>query len=65
LSYLKTYGNESWELDALEPQQLVDLVAGQIQQCVNTDRWQTKSDEIESIRDKIIEIANDFEDDDL
>lgn len=59
-SYMREYGSESWELDALEPKYLVDLVDGQISSCVDSDAWDEKTAEIESIREKIMDAAINF-----
>lgn len=38
-SYLQHYGDESWELDALSPQVIVDLIREQITDKLDLDRW--------------------------
>lgn len=38
-SYLRKYGNESWELDALDPDILVSLIQNTINQYKDIDRW--------------------------
>jgi len=38
-AYIEEYGDESWELDALEPPVLIDLIKGTIGQYIDTDRW--------------------------
>lgn len=40
LGYIKEYGRESWELDALEPTVLADLVREQIGNIINEDAWE-------------------------
>jgi hypothetical protein len=37
--YIERFGGESWELDALPPQVLVDLIRSEIDQVVDMDRW--------------------------
>ncbi len=37
--YVAEYGDESWELDALEPQYLSDLIRGQILEERDEDKW--------------------------
>lgn len=37
--YVEQYGESSWELDAIEPLQLVQLVTGRIRSLLNTDLW--------------------------
>lgn len=37
--YVAEHGNESWELDALEPQMLNDLLSSTIEQYIEADKW--------------------------
>lgn len=37
--YQREYGDDSWELDALEPQVLVDLIQDAIDELVDADKW--------------------------
>ena len=39
-NYLTRYGKSSWELDALEPQVISDLLESTITQLIDLDRWQ-------------------------
>ena len=43
--YARIYGDECWELDALEPTVISDLVSGAISERVDVDRWQEAIDE--------------------
>ena len=46
--YVDVYGDESWELDALEPQVLADLVSVAVQRFIDVDPWEaTKAKEEE------------------
>jgi hypothetical protein len=38
-SYIDRYGDESWELDALEPAVLADLVRTAVEEVLNRTRW--------------------------
>lgn len=60
--YLREHGDESWELDALEPSYLVDLVTANIQVYIDEDRWSQREAETEAIRSKLQTAANEFED---
>jgi hypothetical protein len=51
--YRKRFGDESWELDALEPRYLVDLVRHEIDGWIDTDAWDARHAEIEALRDKL------------
>ncbi|MDX1492953.1 MAG: hypothetical protein R3253_02685 [Longimicrobiales bacterium] len=39
-SYVVRYGDESWELDALEPRTLIDLIAGRIEDYLDRELWE-------------------------
>lgn len=54
--YVAKYGNESWELDALEPQYIANLIEEQILDERDDDKWQELVDEQESERKQIAEI---------
>lgn len=58
--YRRKFGNESWELDALKPQYLSDLVQRHIEDFVDTDSWEDKQHEISIIKDRMMEVANEF-----
>lgn len=60
--YRKRYGVESWELDALEPAYLVDLVQRHILKSVNQEKWEERKTEIEAIRERLEDVAAQFED---
>ena len=45
--YLAKYGDESWELDALEPQMLVDLIRETIAEYVDDDAWTEREEQLE------------------
>lgn len=59
-SYMREFGDESWELDALEPAYLVDLLTGEIQNYIDIDRWEERKQEIEDIRARLDRVALDF-----
>jgi hypothetical protein len=40
--YTEVYGEESWELDALEPNVLVALIRGEIQPFIDEEKWQAR-----------------------
>lgn len=59
-TYQGLYGESSWELDALSPAYLSNLVEQNIQRFVDTDKLRTRKLEIEEIRDRIQEVATEF-----
>lgn len=58
--YQRKYGKESWELDALEPSFLVELVTKHIQQSIDEVSWEERRQEIEATRVKLTKVADDF-----
>lgn len=62
--YLSRYGNESWELDALDPSYLNRLVETHINFHRDPDRWassQAKIDECKAVLGKLSDLANDHD----
>lgn len=43
--YLEEYGDESWELDALNPTTIGELIAAEMRDLIDTDEWQASQDE--------------------
>lgn len=61
VGYQAQFGDESWELDALEPRYLVKLVTQKINEQIDMSEWEARVAEIESIRDKLTETADQFD----
>lgn len=59
--YVKRFGFESWELDALEPSYLVNLVRENIDLHIDQDTWARRSEEIEETRVKLELLAENFD----
>lgn len=55
--YIEKYGNESWELDALEPQVIIDLIRDEIEMLINYD----KLDIVEHKENKDVELLKKIE----
>lgn len=56
--YAVKFGNKSWELDALDPKVLANLIVSNVQSCIDTDKWMERKKELDDQRatlDKIIE----------
>lgn len=60
-SYQAEFGDESWELDALKPDYLDKLVRRKIKEHIEGDKWAARESEIEDIRAKLEEVAEEFE----
>ncbi len=59
-SYLREYGNESWELDALEPSQLVELVTGHIAARIKYSSRDHRKKVISKVKSQLRDTALDF-----
>lgn len=55
--YVDLYGNQSWELDALDPQTLNDLITGEIEAMVDAELWEVHDEEEERERRRLQRIA--------
>ena len=43
--YIRTYGNDSWELDALNPSIITDIITDQVNELTNMKAWYEKREE--------------------
>jgi hypothetical protein len=61
-AYVEEFGTEKcWELDALDPDVLVQLVKKAVEKLIDKDRWSAAQDHSEQNREKIEEIAAEHE----
>lgn len=60
--YREQYGDESWELDALSPSYLHNLVEEQVQEFIDQGKWDATTKEIEHVRERLKKIADTFDD---
>lgn len=58
--YLREHGDESWELDALEPSYLVDLVTDHIESHIDDDAWTSRHQVVEDVREKLNAVSAQF-----
>lgn len=56
--YIKKYGNSSWELDALEPRVMRNLITESIESIRDQDLWNEKVDYEEEEKKKLLKIAD-------
>jgi hypothetical protein len=61
-AYIQSYGDESWELDALEPAVLSDLVRQEIEAIRDPDLWQAEVERENEARDRLRHVAETWED---
>ena len=59
--YQEQYGDDSWELDALEPQVMADLIRAAVQARINQDYWQEALDRQQTGRDQLGQVSRRWE----
>jgi len=59
--YRAQYGEESWELDALSPEYLHNLVSTEIRSMIETPAWEAAQQRIDSIKARLQELADNFD----
>lgn len=59
--YMAIYGRSSWELDALDPTYLEEIVRAEIEEHIDPAAWQRKEMEIHDIQHRIRKLAELFE----
>ena len=59
--YMKKFGTESWELDALEPSYLDELVTLNIERYIEFSIWGVRQEEIRSVQTRLHDSARQFE----
>jgi len=55
--YTTLYGEDCWELDALEPQVIVDLIQDEVANIMDTDTWETTIEREDAEREQIRKAA--------
>lgn len=63
--YVEIYGRESWELDALEPTVLSDLIQDNIEDLIERDEWNKKLAREERGRSQLLDVARRFKEEGL
>lgn len=58
--YRRLYGDKSWELDALPPEYLVELVETNIANYTDAEKWEARRAHIESVRSRLAKVAEKF-----
>jgi hypothetical protein len=59
--YIAEYGDDSWELDALDPATLSALIGDEIEEVRDDDLWDEDVEQEEETRDKIRRISDHWE----
>lgn len=56
--YVREYGNESWELDALRPEMLIDLIQTEIRSVIDFELWNERQDEENTAIEEMTELSD-------
>ena len=59
--YREQFGDKSWELDAVEPATLSELVSDQIQDLIDFDVWDEVETKESNMRKELSRMADDYE----
>lgn len=59
--YSAQYGDESWELDALEPQVIADLIRNEVEGLINRRAWNARAKVMTEEKDLLGQLADDWE----
>ena len=59
--YIKRYGRKSWELDALEPQVMIDLITDTINPLIDWEVWQEVSDQEEVVAKRLRKLGDNWD----
>jgi len=58
--YAAEFGDESWELDALDPTTLHDLVRAELETIIDDDQWQEDTEREETAREELTLISDNY-----
>lgn len=61
-AYVHQFGASSWELDAVEPSTLADLVRDGIQALIDTEKWDEVAGRESKMRNQLMRFASEYED---
>lgn len=58
--YRRLYGDKSWELDALPPEYLVELVESNVRDLMDAEIWNARLEYVNGVRSKLSKLAETF-----
>lgn len=61
-AYLREFGSDSWELDALEPAVIAGLIRNEIESLINDNEWNAAKERQQQGRDELGQIADRYTD---
>ena len=60
-SYAERFGDDSWELDALEPRVIVDLIREAVRARIDPDAWEESLDRQQTGRDQLGKVSKQWD----
>lgn len=60
--YQARFGDDSWELDALSPTTLVDLITDEVRRLIDPDAWAEAEEREQAERDQIVAVSERWDD---
>lgn len=60
-AYIAEFGNESWELDALTPNVIADLIRNAVYAVRDADKWAAQEEEEKTQRDQLVKVSDQWE----
>lgn len=61
--YIRNFGNQSWELDALRPDVIDGLISSEIEKYIDDEKWEEAEQREANARERIAEMAENWKDD--
>jgi hypothetical protein len=61
-AYVREYGDESWELDALDPSTLADLIENEVRRLTDIAQWEVDEEREQKARTELREISARYDD---
>lgn len=61
-NYIREYGNDSWELDALDPKVISELIREELTELLDDDLWTETLSKEENYRGQLISVIDSWED---
>ncbi len=58
--YIKEYGRSSWELDALEPRVIIDLINDTVKPLIDWDTWNETKKEEKAVKAELQKLGNNW-----
>jgi hypothetical protein len=58
--YIRRFGTSSWELDAIEPRQLAQIVTDAVQEIMDVDAFEANREKMEKNREDLLKFAKKF-----